>query len=130
MKQKAHKKLEDMTVVEICSQLRRLPHFPSEWTDEYIQRRALEKYLRQHHAKADLKNRMEAKKNEILRRDGFQCHYCKKRVRGKDATLDHKIPIIRGGDTTKANMVTCCDECNNLKGDMTDVEFFDLQDAT
>jgi len=30
-------------------------------------------------------------------------------------TMDHIVPIIRGGKTAKNNVVTVCKECNNNK---------------
>jgi 5-methylcytosine-specific restriction endonuclease McrA len=29
--------------------------------------------------------------------------------------MDHLVPIIRGGKSTKNNLVTACKECNNKK---------------
>ena len=31
-------------------------------------------------------------------------------------TLDHVVPISRGGETTWENVVTACKKCNNKKG--------------
>lgn len=52
-----------------------------------------------------------------------QCHYCKKQVHPKELTMDHVVPIIRGGQTTKGNVVTCCKDCNNKKTYMLPVEW-------
>ena len=43
------------------------------------------------------------------------CHYCRRRFSVKELTMDHIVPIIRGGKTTKGNVVPCCKECNNNK---------------
>ncbi len=43
------------------------------------------------------------------------CYYCKKRFPPLELTMDHLIPIIRGGRSTKSNIVACCKECNNKK---------------
>jgi 5-methylcytosine-specific restriction protein A len=43
------------------------------------------------------------------------CHYCQRRFSPVELTMDHIIPIIRGGETTKGNIVTVCKECNNKK---------------
>ena len=29
--------------------------------------------------------------------------------------MDHVVPLVRGGRTTKANVVPCCKECNGQK---------------
>ena len=43
------------------------------------------------------------------------CHYCRRRFPPVELTMDHIVPIIRGGKTTKGNIVTVCKECNNKK---------------
>ena len=43
------------------------------------------------------------------------CHYCGRRFHPSQLTMDHLVPIIRGGFTRKANLVTCCKECNSRK---------------
>ncbi len=51
------------------------------------------------------------------------CHYCQNSFAKTELTMDHKIPIIRGGVSSKSNVVTCCKSCNSLKKYQTDVEF-------
>ena len=43
------------------------------------------------------------------------CHYCGKQVGAKALTMDHLVPIIRGGRSTKGNVVPACKACNNAK---------------
>lgn len=38
-------------------------------------------------------------------------------------TIDHRIPVSKGGPNRKSNMVACCQRCNILKGDTTEEEF-------
>jgi len=51
------------------------------------------------------------------------CHYCKKRVQVAELTMDHIVPIIRGGKTAKGNVVPCCKKCNNSKKHMVPSEW-------
>jgi len=44
-----------------------------------------------------------------------RCHYCGASVPPRDLTMDHVVPLVRGGRTTKGNVVPCCKECNNKK---------------
>ena len=44
-----------------------------------------------------------------------KCYYCRNIFSPKDMTMDHLIPIIRGGRSTKGNVVPACKECNNKK---------------
>jgi 5-methylcytosine-specific restriction endonuclease McrA len=55
-------------------------------------------------------------KENVFKRDGFQCQYCGTQ---KDLTLDHLIPKAKGGKTSWNNLVTACKKCNSLKGDYT-----------
>ena len=50
------------------------------------------------------------------------CHYCEKKYSKKDLTMDHIIPIARGGKSTKNNIVVSCKTCNTKKGLKTPVE--------
>lgn len=43
------------------------------------------------------------------------CHYCGRHVGKEDLTMDHIVPLIRGGKSTKNNLVPACKECNNKK---------------
>jgi 5-methylcytosine-specific restriction endonuclease McrA len=44
-----------------------------------------------------------------------RCYYCGARVEPAELTLDHLVPLIRGGRTTRGNCVPACKECNNRK---------------
>lgn len=54
--------------------------------------------------------------------DGI-CAYCPRHVPFEEWTLDHKVPLVRGGTNAHANLVGCCRPCNIEKGDRTDQEF-------
>lgn len=43
------------------------------------------------------------------------CHYCGNRFPLKELTMDHIVPISKGGKTTKGNVVVCCKTCNTEK---------------
>lgn len=43
------------------------------------------------------------------------CHYCRCRVPPADLTMDHLIPLVRGGKSTKGNLVPACKDCNTKK---------------
>jgi 5-methylcytosine-specific restriction endonuclease McrA len=51
---------------------------------------------------------------EIVERHKHRCHYCGKR---KVLTLDHVVPISRGGKHVKENIVPACRSCNSTKKD-------------
>jgi 5-methylcytosine-specific restriction endonuclease McrA len=59
-------------------------------------------------------------RKNILRRDGHRCLYC---GRGDvPLTVDHVLPLSRGGEETWENLVSACVKCNNKKGDRTPEE--------
>ena len=43
------------------------------------------------------------------------CHYCRRAVGAKALTLDHVVPLVRGGRSIRANMVPACKDCNTKK---------------
>jgi 5-methylcytosine-specific restriction endonuclease McrA len=48
------------------------------------------------------------------------CCYCGK---ARKLTIDHRLPIARGGTHARDNLVAACGPCNSRKGKRTDVEF-------
>jgi len=51
------------------------------------------------------------------------CHYCHRQAPTKALTMDHIIPIARGGRSTKSNVVPACKECNNAKKQLLPMEW-------
>lgn len=58
------------------------------------------------------------------------CHYCQKKTHAKDMTMDHLVPLARGGLSTKNNLVPACKECNAKKKLATPVDEILKQLAT
>jgi len=58
-------------------------------------------------------------KNELAK---SLCHYCGKKYPPRQLTMDHIIPVSRGGKSTRGNVVPCCKSCNNQKKAMTPVD--------
>ncbi|NOQ52827.1 MAG: HNH endonuclease [Desulfuromonadaceae bacterium] len=75
--------------------------------------------------------RREREKARALRKQGWWqnriakgvCHYCEKSFPPKELTLDHIVPLARGGRSTKGNCVPACKECNNRKKDLLPLEW-------
>ncbi|MEW6676194.1 MAG: HNH endonuclease [Nitrospirota bacterium] len=51
------------------------------------------------------------------------CYFCKKKTNPKELTMDHIVPLIRGGKSTKGNVVPVCKECNNRKKHLLPLEW-------
>lgn len=43
------------------------------------------------------------------------CHYCHRQVGREALTMDHIVPLSRGGKSSKGNIVAACKDCNNKK---------------
>ncbi len=41
------------------------------------------------------------------------CHHCGLKFAPAELTMDHLIPIIRGGKSIKGNLVPSCKKCNS-----------------
>lgn len=52
-------------------------------------------------------------KDFLIRSYKGKCQYCKKPGR----TLDHIIPLSKGGARGASNVTLACSDCNNKKGD-------------
>jgi len=59
------------------------------------------------------KSRVPFSKKNVMIRDGYTCQYCGSK---KDLTIDHIIPISRGGKSNFENCVAACRTCNIKKG--------------
>ena len=57
-----------------------------------------------------------------------QCYYCKGKFHPKELTMDHVVPIVRGGRTTKGNIVASCKECNSKKKYMLPIEWDEFRE--
>lgn len=53
------------------------------------------------------------------------CHYCGRAFSPRELTMDHIIPVSRGGRTTKGNVVASCKECNTAKKQLLPMEWDD-----
>ncbi len=51
------------------------------------------------------------------------CYYCGQKFSPLELTMDHIVPLIRGGKSTKGNLVPSCKECNSRKKHMLPLEW-------
>lgn len=57
------------------------------------------------------------------RRSEGVCYFCGKKVHPAEITMDHLVPLIRGGESIKGNIVPACKDCNNKKKHMLPFEW-------
>ena len=72
--------------------------------------------------------------DEIAAEQKWRCAYCGGpmfKIGGgpQQRTLDHRLPISRGGKTQRKNLVAACADCNSRKGNLTEAEFLDKGEA-
>lgn len=68
---------------------------------------------------------------ELCEAQKWRCAYCSRSMRRKPrpdkpwltATIDHVLPISRGGRNQRHNLAAACQGCNQAKGAMTREEF-------
>ena len=51
------------------------------------------------------------------------CYFCGGRFHPSELTMEHVVPIIRGGKSVKGNVVPACKECNNKKKYLLPIEW-------
>lgn len=61
-------------------------------------------------------------RENIFLRDDYECQYCMKNFSYRELTLDHVMPVSRGGGKTWENLVAACHSCNHKKGNRTPKE--------
>jgi 5-methylcytosine-specific restriction endonuclease McrA len=65
------------------------------------------------------KNYARLSKRNVFLRDLYVCQYCGVSCKQEDATLDHVIPLSRGGKSSWTNLATACKPCNYRKANQT-----------
>jgi 5-methylcytosine-specific restriction endonuclease McrA len=51
------------------------------------------------------------------------CHYCGGNFAPGELTMDHLVPLVRGGKSSRNNIVPACKECNNRKKYLLPIEW-------
>jgi len=54
-----------------------------------------------------------------------RCEYCDRPARPRDLTMDHRVPLIRGGRSLRSNLVPACKACNTAKRYLLPTEWAD-----
>lgn len=56
------------------------------------------------------------------------CHYCRRQVGHGALTMDHIVPLGRGGRSARGNVVPACKDCNTRKKSLVPVEWAEYLD--
>lgn len=54
------------------------------------------------------------------------CHYCETPTPARQLTMDHVVPLARGGRSVKSNLVPCCKSCNKQKKNLLPIEWVEF----
>lgn len=54
----------------------------------------------------------------VYRKTEGHCYLCGEFVDFPSFTIDHEIPISKGGTNELENLACCCSECNKMKADL------------
>lgn len=61
-------------------------------------------------------------RSPIFERDNWTCRYCGRKLSLEECTIDHVIPLVKGGTEEPDNLVTACHRCNMIKNSRTPEE--------
>lgn len=98
-----------------------LEHYPDVWVNAahaQVQLPAVVRYpyfVKRH-------GRISLTKLNVFLRDNFTCQYTGRKLSKNELTLDHVIPVSRGGGTTWDNVVACDPDVNFKKANRTPQE--------
>jgi 5-methylcytosine-specific restriction protein A len=56
------------------------------------------------------------------------CYYCRRHVGVPLLTMDHIVPLGRGGRSVRGNVVPACKDCNTRKKSLVPVEWAEYLD--
>jgi 5-methylcytosine-specific restriction endonuclease McrA len=87
--------------------------------DDWVEINRDERHIKRERAKA--REMRQTPYYQELFRKGI-CHYCKQKFPQEQLTLDHIVPVSRGGRSTRGNLVVACLDCNQKKKYLTPVE--------
>jgi len=61
----------------------------------------------------------------LYMRDGLACVWCGSGLEDEGVTLslDHVVPVSKGGGNDSRNLVTSCRKCNSVRGDRDAIDF-------
>lgn len=66
-------------------------------------------------------------KRKVEELEDAKCIYCGVKLDSKNATTDHIIPISKYGNNSQVNLIVCCSDCNNERGDLEFKRFLSIK---
>lgn len=84
--------------------------------------------------KADIGLRFAGKINasqlsNLFAQHSYSCYYCGfQSINLTEMTIDHVVPLSKGGDNHIRNIVPCCSKCNTRKRSRSESEYLEVLD--
>jgi 5-methylcytosine-specific restriction endonuclease McrA len=63
------------------------------------------------------------------KRSTGRCYYCGGKFPAGELTMDHLVPLTRGGMSVRSNIVPACKECNSKKKYLLPIEWEEYLDT-
>jgi 5-methylcytosine-specific restriction enzyme A len=84
----------------------------------------LDGFVDPEHIKRERRKAQELRKSQWWKQQIGQglCYHCGEKFPKDQLTMDHLVPVARGGKSTKKNVVVSCRPCNAEKGHKFKVE--------
>ena len=92
----------------------RMREYKASWSKAHPEQRAEVQNRRRVRLRSGVVEKIDPR--EIYERDGGRCHICGKRVARNKMSLDHLIPVARGGDHVALNVRLAHLSCNVKRG--------------
>jgi 5-methylcytosine-specific restriction protein A len=108
--------------VRMLNEMKRWKNY-SQLDIEWLVNRAVLRYYEKKKDYHDYRKQRFTLVRRRLSAQRWECYFCHAPLTIKDATIDHLVPLDRGGTSISENMVACCAPCNGDKSDMTEEEF-------
>ena len=67
----------------------------------------------------DIRKHITRELKEAVKAKSEVCFYCGRELDDTNRTIDHIVPVAKGGTNDITNLVCCCHDCNQAKGGET-----------
>lgn len=68
-------------------------------------------------------------RKDILHKNNCRCNICGRELDEKHFTIDHIVPLAKGGGNEKTNLAPVCKQCNRIKADKYENDFYEFISA-
>lgn len=120
--------IENQEMVDMIEDILRMEYIRDlGWTGADVVRRSVERYYIYRREQEHWIYTKRLNRGAIRARQAGRCGYCNKPTPVKQGTIDHMIPLERGGTSDLSNLIFCCLDCNQEKQTATAEEFRNMK---